>query len=126
MSTPTFHVGTEVFSATMNSGVMYLNASTLARELPAMLRYAVERRFRFLALDQSWLAEWFAPNLAAHKPRRADSPGWQVDRSCPAPPPHRVPARAPQPLACTSPLCRVRDARQDEAPHGARLAHSLH
>ena len=59
----------------MNSGVMLLNASTLGRELPAMLRYAVERRFRFLALDQTWLAEWFAPELPAHKPRRAASPG---------------------------------------------------
>lgn len=64
--TPTFYAGTEVFSGGMNSGVMLLNASTLGRELPAMLRYAVERRFRFLALDQTWLAEWFAPELPAH------------------------------------------------------------
>jgi len=85
----------------MNSGVMLLNASTLGRELPAMLRYAVERRFRFLALDQTWLAEWFAPELPAHKPRRAASPGWQVPPR-PAPPP-------PAPPHCTrgwrSPLC---------------------
>lgn len=31
--TPTFHAGTEVFSGAMNSGVMYLNATTLGREL---------------------------------------------------------------------------------------------
>lgn len=89
--TPTFHAGTEVFSGAMNSGVMYLNATTLGRELPAMLGYAVERRFRFLALDQTWLAEWFAPDLPAHKARRASSPGWQAGRRRVLPPSPRTP-----------------------------------
>lgn len=106
--TPTFHAGTEVFSGAMNSGVMYLNATTLGRELPAMLGYAVERRFRFLALDQTWLAEWFAPDLPAHKARRASSPGWQAGRRRVLPP-HPVPPHCtcagarPAALACTSP-----------------------
>ena len=89
--TPTFHAGTEVFSGAMNSGVMYLNATTLGRELPAMLGYAVERRFRFLALDQTWLAEWFAPDLPAHKARRASSPGWQAGCRRVLPPSPRTP-----------------------------------
>ena len=89
--TPTFHAGTEVFSGAMNSGVMYLNATALGRELPAMLGYAVERRFRFLALDQTWLAEWFAPDLPAHKARRASSPGWQAGCRRVLPPSPRTP-----------------------------------
>ena len=95
--TPTFHAGTEVFSGAMNSGVMYLNATTLGHELPAMLRYAVERRFRFLALDQTWLADWFAPDLPEHKTRRASSPGWQAGR-------RRVLPHSPS--AATLYLCR--------------------
>ena len=52
-----------------------------------MLRYAVERRFRFLALDQTWLADWFASDLPAHKSRRASPPGWQAGcrRTAPSP-----------------------------------------
>ena len=77
---PTFAAGSEVFSAAMNSGVMLINATTLRAELPAMLRYATKRSFRFLTLDQTWLAEWFAAaaDLAAKgKPPRAATPGWR-------------------------------------------------
>ena len=77
---PTFYAGTEVFSSAMNSGVMYLNTTTLGRELPAMLRYAVARRFRFLALDQTWLAEWYASEQtlrSKRKGKRSASPGWR-------------------------------------------------
>eukprot|EP00964_Phaeocystis_antarctica_P029300 scaffold16504_cov72-Phaeocystis_antarctica.AAC.3 len=78
-----------------------------------MLRYAVERRFRFLALDQTWLADWFAPDLPAHKSRRASSPGWQAGcrRTAPSPAtltPCRhtvpVPALAPQPWRAPRPF----------------------
>ena len=54
-----FAVGTEVFSPTLNSGVMYLNVSAMAAEWPRMLQYAVRRNFRFHLLDQTLLRDWF-------------------------------------------------------------------
>ena len=74
----------------MNSGVMYLNATALGLELPSMLTYAVGRRFRFLTLDQSWLAEWFAVGLPASKVRfhEAPRPHDDVPRAAPRATPH--------------------------------------
>jgi hypothetical protein len=54
-----FAVGTEAFSETLNSGVMYLNVSAMAAEWPRMLEYAVRRSFKFHLLDQTLLRDWF-------------------------------------------------------------------
>ena len=54
-----FAVGTEGFSETLNSGVMYLNVSAMAAEWPRMLEYAVRRHFKFHLLDQTLLRDWF-------------------------------------------------------------------
>ena len=82
-----------------------MNASAFIDEWPAMLSYAVDRKFRcrdrveiaprctaeihasgrwaqtysslprFLALDQSWIQEWFDIRKAG---KRAANPGWEV------------------------------------------------
>ena len=42
----TFSAGTEVFSPSMNSGVMVMNVSAFIDEWPAMISYAIDRKFR--------------------------------------------------------------------------------
>ncbi|KAL1526043.1 hypothetical protein AB1Y20_020864 [Prymnesium parvum] len=54
-----FAVGSEVFSPTLNSGVMYLNVSAMATEWPGMLEYAKRRHFKFHLMDQTLLRDWF-------------------------------------------------------------------
>ena len=44
---PTFAAGTEVFSPSLNSGVIFGNVSTFVAQWPAMLRHAIKRRFKF-------------------------------------------------------------------------------
>ena len=56
---PTFAAGTETFSGSLNSGVIYGNVSTMVNEWPAMLAYAIKRRFKFTVADQSWMSLWF-------------------------------------------------------------------
>ena len=61
---PTFAAGTEPWDPNpiaLNSGVMLVNASAMRAELPWMLQYANERKFRFFLVDQTWLIEWFLP-----------------------------------------------------------------
>jgi len=70
-----FAAGTEYFSASMNSGVMLMNTSAFIREWPGMLSYAVSRKFRFLAADQSWIHEYFTERRGS--PIAAE-PGWEA------------------------------------------------
>jgi hypothetical protein len=70
----TFAAGIEFFSASLNSGVIYFNVSTMLDERPRMLQYAVSKGFKFLVADQSWLQEWFDPALG--KGMRAMLTGW--------------------------------------------------
>jgi hypothetical protein len=49
----------QVFSSSLNSGVIYGNVSTMVREWPAMLQHAISRRFKFQVADQSWMQQWF-------------------------------------------------------------------
>ena len=51
----TFAAGIEFFSEALNSGVVYLNVTTMLAERGRMLEYAVDKRFKFLVADQSWL-----------------------------------------------------------------------
>ena len=76
----TFAAGVELFSNSLNSGVVYFNVSTLMAERPRMLQYAVDKAFNFLVADQSWLQEWFDPALG--KGKRAKVTGWlRLDES---------------------------------------------
>ena len=70
----TFAAGIEFFSEALNSGVVYMNVTTMLAERERMLQYAVRKKFKFLVADQSWLQEWFDP--AAGKGRRAIQVGW--------------------------------------------------
>lgn len=75
----TFAAGTEVFSDSLNSGVVYFNLTTMLAERQRMLEYAVARRFRFLVADQSWLQEWFDRRLLGSfgvRGPRAKRSGW--------------------------------------------------
>ena len=62
---PTFAAGTEVFSPSLNSGVIYGNVSTMVSQWPAMLQYAIKRRFKFTVADQSWMQQWFRKDWIA-------------------------------------------------------------
>lgn len=73
---PTFAAGIEFFSSSLNSGVVYFNLSTLVRERPRMVKYAVSKSFNFLVADQSWLQEWFDPT-GKRRSERASRLGWQ-------------------------------------------------
>ena len=76
----TFAAGIEWFSESLNSGVVYVNVSTLVAERPRMLDYAAAKGFNFLVADQSWLQEWFDPALG--NGRRARTLGWaRLDES---------------------------------------------
>lgn len=81
----TFAAGTEMFNHNpLNAGVLLMNISAMRAELPAMIAYAVSRKFNFFVADQSWLQEWFSPEAyvqaAAHKigshPRPPHRLGW--------------------------------------------------
>jgi hypothetical protein len=56
---PTFAAGTEFFSSSLNSGVIYGNVSTMVREWPRMLQFAIRKRFKFQVADQSWMQQFF-------------------------------------------------------------------
>ena len=76
----TFAAGIEFFSTSLNSGVVYFNVSTLVAEQPRMLQYAIDKKFNFLVADQSWLQEWFDPDLG--KGQRAKLTSWtRLDES---------------------------------------------
>ena len=54
-----FAAGTEVFSPTLNSGVIYANVSAFVTAWPSMLAFAIRRRFKFAVADQSWMQAFF-------------------------------------------------------------------
>lgn len=49
----------QVFSSSLNSGVIYGNVSTMVSEWPGMLKLAVRRRWKFQVADQSWMQQYF-------------------------------------------------------------------
>lgn len=76
MDLPTFAAGTEVFSPALNTGVMLINATAWAAHYDAMIRYGLERNFRFLSYDQTWVHEYFT----RFAKRNGQSRGWaQLD-----------------------------------------------
>ena len=94
----TFAAGIEFFSTSLNSGVVYFNVSTLVAEQPRMLQYAIDKKFNFLVADQSWLQEWFDPDLG--KGQRAKLTSWtRLDESI-------FNARPRAPMAWTSTATR--------------------
>ena len=46
-SLPTFAAGTETFTSSLNSGIIYGNVSALVAAWPALRDFAVKRRFKF-------------------------------------------------------------------------------
>ncbi|KAL1498865.1 hypothetical protein AB1Y20_013389 [Prymnesium parvum] len=82
---PTFAAGSEGFSASLNSGVMFMNLSTFQAEWGGMLAHAVRKDFRFSMAEQAWLQEWFDPERrmsgggrrrAARVANRSSHRGW--------------------------------------------------
>ena len=75
-----FAAGTEVFSPSMNSGVMVLNVSGFGAEVDRMLDYAETKGFDFLTSDQALIQQWFAARTPDWRQRkvanRAAAPGW--------------------------------------------------
>lgn len=59
---PTFAAGTEVFSTSLNSGVIYGNVSTMVDAWPRMLQLAKARRFKFTVADQTWMQQFWRDN----------------------------------------------------------------
>ena len=56
---PTFAAGTEVFSPSMNSGVMLINATAWRQHHASMVAYGERKQFKFLSFDQTWVHAYF-------------------------------------------------------------------
>ena len=52
---PTFAAGTEGFSTSMNSGVMWMNMTTFQAEWSGLLGHAARKHFVFWMAEQQWL-----------------------------------------------------------------------
>jgi hypothetical protein len=64
---PTFASGTEGFSPSMNSGVMFMNMTTFRAEWPGLLEHAARKHFRFTMAEQQWLQVKRLEHTYAHK-----------------------------------------------------------
>ena len=77
-----FAAGTEVFSPSMNSGVMVLNVSGFGAEVDRMLDYAETKGFDFLTSDQALIQQWFMAHTPDWRKKvvksRAADPGWDT------------------------------------------------
>lgn len=71
-SLPTFSAGTEVFSPSLNSGVMLINATSWAQHHAAMVAYGERKKFKFLSYDQTWVQDYFL-----RQPRPASRTAWE-------------------------------------------------
>ena len=48
-------LGTEAFSTSLNSGIMFINMTTMRKEWPGMLTHAVRKQFKFTMAEQAWM-----------------------------------------------------------------------
>ena len=71
---PTFSAGTEVFSPSLNTGVMLINTTSWSEHHSAMVAYGERKKFKFLSYDQTWVSDYFMKRVPKHFAR----PAWDT------------------------------------------------
>ena len=56
----TFAAGTELFSPSLNTGVMFINTTTFLYHHKSLVSFGIQKNFRFVSYDQTWIQQYFS------------------------------------------------------------------